>query len=76
MDYVVVESHPNMGGYWVGISGDKQKVIEYLKRSDLDYIYAVLELKEKGEDVSKKFLKWDSRTFSFSRLNSQIKATL
>jgi hypothetical protein len=72
MNYVVIESHPNMGSYWVGTLGDKKKVIEYLKKSDLDYVHSVLELKEKGEDVSKKFLNWDSRTFGFFGLNSKI----
>lgn len=69
MDYVVIESHPNMGSYWVGTAGNKQKVVEYLKKTDLDYVHSVLELKEKGKDISRKFLKWNSKTFSLSGLN-------
>ncbi len=35
MNYVVVESHPNMDGYWIGTSGSKKKVITYLKKANL-----------------------------------------
>lgn len=66
MDYVVIKSHPNMGGYWVGTFGDRNTVIEYLKTTDLDYIYVILELKENGEDVSSEFLEWDDQGCCFS----------
>ncbi len=46
---LVVESHPNSGGFWVGRMGTEREIREYLKQletnSTLDYVFAIAELK-------------------------------
>lgn len=46
---VVVESHPNSGGFWVGKVGTAREIGSYLQRvnrqGQLDYVFAILELK-------------------------------
>lgn len=60
---VVVESHPNAGGFWVGKVGTEREVSEYLKTAegngDLDYIYAILELKKGAHDEVTKWIEFD-----------------
>ncbi len=46
---LVVESHPNSGGFWVGRMGTEREIQEYLKQlvtdGTLDYVSAIAELK-------------------------------
>lgn len=57
--FVVLETHPNMGGCWIGKLGSASEVIQYLKEmataGTLDYVGGILELKEKAEE---EILKW------------------
>lgn len=50
---IVLETHPNSGGCWVGKLGTEREVIAYLKemaeKGTLDYVGDILELKEKAE---------------------------
>lgn len=49
---VVIESHPNSGGFWTGKVGTERETLDYLrdaeKKGDLDYVFCILELKEKA----------------------------
>jgi len=56
---VVLETHPNSGGCWIGKLGSESDVIQYLKElakeGTLDYVGGILELKEKAEE---EILQW------------------
>lgn len=60
---VVVLSHPNSGGFWVGKLGTEREIQEYLKKmeaeGDLDYIFAIAELKEGVEDEVADWIEFD-----------------
>jgi len=51
---VLIESHPNSGGFWVGKVGTEVEILSYLKEQEdkgtLDYVFALLELKEEAGD--------------------------
>lgn len=57
---VVIESHPNIGGFWTGKVGTEREVFEYLKEAErsghLDYVSIILELKERAEDETQGWL--------------------
>lgn len=57
---VVLESHPNIGGYWVGKVGNEREVLDYLrdtaKKGTLDYVFCIVELKEKAEHETNKWI--------------------
>ena len=56
---VVLETHPNSGGCWIGKLGTESEVIQYLKElakaGTLDYVGGILELKERAEE---EMLEW------------------
>jgi len=56
---VVLETHPNSGGCWIGKLGSEGEVIRYLKElakaGTLSYVGGILELKEKAEE---EILQW------------------
>ncbi len=56
---VVLETHPNSGGCWVGKLGTEKEIIQYLaqlaKDGTLDYVGGIVELKEKAEE---EILEW------------------
>ena len=58
--FVVLETHPNSGGCWIGKLGTGSEVISYLKematKGFLDYVGSILELKEKAEEETQKWL--------------------
>lgn len=60
---VVIESHPNSGGFWTGKVGTEREVFEYLKAAEksgqLDYVLTILELKEKAEHETSDWLKFE-----------------
>jgi len=51
---VLIESHPNSGGFWVGKVGTEVEILSYLKEQEdkgtLDYVFSLLELKEEAGD--------------------------
>jgi len=51
---VVLETHPNSGGCWIGKIGTESEVISYLKemavKGVLEYVGGIVELKEKAEE--------------------------
>jgi len=59
MQYIVIETHPNSGGWWVGKIGTRKEIEEYVSQTDLDYVAFILELRDGGEDVTEEFLSWD-----------------
>ena len=60
---VVIESHPNSGGFWTGKVGTEQEVLDYLKeaekKGDLDYVFCILELKEKAEHETSDWIEFE-----------------
>ena len=52
--FVVLETHPNSGGCWIGKIGTESEVISYLKemavKGVLEYVGGIVELKEKAEE--------------------------
>lgn len=64
-EYVVIERHPNGGTIWVGETGTDAQIRKYLKNSNIDYIWNILELKKDGEIVNEKFLEIDEDTNEF-----------
>lgn len=60
---VVIESHPNIGGFWTGMVGTEQEVLNYLRAADekgtLDYTWLILELKAKADDETADWLRFD-----------------
>ena len=56
---IVLETHPNSGGYWIAKLGSESEVLQYLKElaeaGDLDYVGGIIELKEKAEE---EILQW------------------
>lgn len=65
--YAVIEKHPNgIGPLWVGIVGNKKEIKGFLKKEDLDYVYAVFELKQGGQDATENFLIMDEETYDFT----------
>jgi len=62
---VVLETHPNSGGCWVGKLGTESEILQYLaqlaKDGTLDYVGGIVELKEKAEE---EILELSLRTFS------------
>lgn len=60
---VILESHPNMGGYWFGKMGTEAEMLAYLKEQEaegtLDYVYAILELKEGAKEESDDWLEFE-----------------
>lgn len=60
---VVLESHPNSGGCWVGKVGTEPEIMDYLKKAEkegnLDYVFALLELKEEAGDEVTDWLEFD-----------------
>jgi len=61
--FVVLETHPNSGGCWVGKLGTGSEVLEYLKdlekKGQLDYVGNIIELKEKADEETQDWLKLD-----------------
>jgi len=51
---VVLETHPNSGGCWVGMLGTETEIIQYLKQlaidGTLDYVGGIVDLKEGAHD--------------------------
>ena len=60
---IVVESHPNSGGFWTGKIGTEQEVLQYLQKlekdGNLDYIFAIAELKEGSDDEVADWIEFD-----------------
>ena len=60
---VVVESHPNSGGFWTGKMGSEREILQYLKKLEsdgtLDYVFAVVELKEGAGDEVADWIEFD-----------------
>jgi len=60
---VVIESHPNSGGFWTGKVGTEREVLDYLKQAekkgDLDYVFCILELKEKAEHETSDWIEFE-----------------
>jgi len=60
---IVIESHPNSGGFWTGKVGTEQEVLDYLTDADmnglLDYVFCILELKEKSDHETCDWLELD-----------------
>jgi len=60
---MVIESHPNSGGFWTGKVGTEREVLDYLKQQDkdgtLDYVFAIVELKEGAEHETSDWLELD-----------------
>jgi len=60
---VVIESHPNSGGFWTGKVGTEQEVLDYLKDADmkghLDYVFCILEMKEGADHETSDWLELD-----------------
>ncbi len=65
--YIIIGKHPNsIGPQWVEKIGNKKQIKEYLKQEDLDYIHAVFEMEDGGDDVTEDFLIQNKETFEFS----------
>ena len=51
--YIALESHPNIGGLWIGKIGTKEEIQEYIdglkKEGHLDYLYCILKLEEHAD---------------------------
>ncbi len=60
---VLVESHPNSGGFWVGRIGTERQIQEYLKQletdSTLDYVFAIAELKPGAGNEASDWIEFD-----------------
>ena len=60
---VVLETHPNSGGCWVGMLGTESEVIQYLKRAhrqgNLDYVLWILELKERAGEETTQWIEFE-----------------
>ena len=54
--YAVFETHPNMGGLWIGKIGTEEEILEYLreleKSGNLDYVDFICELREGWDAVN------------------------
>ena len=61
--FVVLETHPNSGGCWVGKLGTEREVLEYLKdlekKGQLDYVGGIVELKEDAHDEVLDWIKFE-----------------
>ena len=75
--YIVLESHPNIGGLWIGFIGTKRLVKQYIARlhpAQLDYITQILPLKPGAEalplpELEAEFgLVWSDDIGSFTRV--------
>lgn len=60
---VVLESHPNMGGYWFGKMATEAEMLAHLKQEEaegnLDYVLAILELKEGAKEETDEWLEFE-----------------
>ena len=60
---VVVESHPNSGGFRTGKMGSEREVLHYLKKLEkdgtLDYVFTIIELKEGADEEAAGWLEFD-----------------
>ncbi len=60
---LVVESHPNSGGFWVGRMGTEREIQEYLKRLEidgtLDYVFDIAELKPGAGNEATDWIEFD-----------------
>lgn len=60
---IMLESHPNMGGFWVGRIGTERDIAEYLKdvesRRLLDYAFLILELREGAKNEVDDWIEFD-----------------
>ena len=60
---VLIESHPNSGGFWVGRVGTEREVLEYLKKAEaegnLDYAFSLIELKKGAGDEITDWIEFD-----------------
>ena len=60
---VVIEAHPNSGVIWVGKVGTEREILDYLKAADtehdLNYVFAILELKEKATIETDNWIEFD-----------------
>lgn len=74
--YIALESHPNLGGVWVGKIGTKEEIKEYLrelyKEGNMEYLFCILLLQEKAEmndiDMEKEFnIVWNGDYYEFKR---------
>jgi len=61
---VLVESHPNSGGFWIGRIGTEREIQEYLKQLEidgtLDYVFAIAELKPGAGNEVTDWIEFDS----------------
>lgn len=75
---IVLESHPNSGGYWFGKMGTEAEVVEYLLElagdKNLDYVYAIFELKEGAQEETDDWLEFDD--YSPVRVKPRIMSAL
>jgi len=60
---LVVESHPNSGGFWTGKIGSEGEILQYLQKLEkdgtLDYVFAIAELKEGAGDEIAEWVELD-----------------
>ena len=61
--FVVLETHPNSGGTRVGKLGSGSEILAYLKGMEekglLDYVGSIVELREKADEETLKWLDYD-----------------
>ena len=76
MQYIVLETHPNLGGLWIGKIGTKEEVQEYVNNSEPAYIEEILELREGAsfkENTAEEFgLVWDKDDCSWHAKDEEI----
>ncbi|RLG13925.1 MAG: hypothetical protein DRN66_03275 [Candidatus Nanohalarchaeota archaeon] len=69
--YIVLESHPNLMGLWIGKIGTKEEVQKYVDKMDPSYLNCILRLEE-GADIQEKTaeefgLVWDEEAAEWKR---------
>ena len=72
--YIVLESHPNLMGLWIGKIGTKEEIQEYVNKLGpyVDYIHCILRLKE-GADIAERTaeefgLVWDEEVAEWRKV--------
>ena len=70
--YIVLESHPNLMGLWIGKIGTKSEIQKYIDNMDVSYLNCILRLKE-GADIAERTaeefgLVWDEEVAEWRKV--------
>lgn len=62
-ELVVLETHPNSGGSWVGIAGTESEVKQYLENMEskgaLDYVKSIHQLSDGADDEIEEWIEFE-----------------